>query len=163
MTEGWGRLSFQTLTNNANVLYAKRSGSGAARMRASRGRRSTRSAIGMVRYLDRLRENLGESHSVATGAGIASWLIPRRVARFLTSTLSASIHGCPPAWKVGRSPLFGWRKRIIGCSRRVFVPVDWPSSSLWLAVNFLFPATRKLLLVCLASLLGLVISLHVDR
>jgi hypothetical protein len=27
---------------------------------------------------------------------------------------------CPPAWKVGRSPLFGWRKRIIGCSRRVF-------------------------------------------
>jgi hypothetical protein len=27
----------------------------------------------------------------------------------------------------------------------------------------LFPATRELLLVCLASLLGLVISLHVDR
>ena len=40
---------------------------------------------------------------------------------------------------------------------------DWPKSILWLAVNFLFPATRELLLVCLASLLGLVISLPVDR
>jgi hypothetical protein len=30
-------------------------------------------------------------------------------------------------------------------------------------VNILFPATRELLLLCLASLLGLVISLPVDR
>jgi hypothetical protein len=51
-----------------------------------------------------------------------------------------------------------YRMRLSG-----FRPVDWPSSILWLAVNFLLRATGELLLVCLASLLGLVISLHVDR
>jgi len=56
----------------------------------------------------------------------------------------------------------GWRKRIIGCSRRVFRQSISQVLS-WLAVNSLFPATRELLLVCLASFLGLVISLHVDR
>jgi hypothetical protein len=66
VTEGWGRISFQTLTTPMFCMLKDR-----ALAQPGCGHHVvadlSRSAICMVRYFDRLRENLGKSHSVATG------------------------------------------------------------------------------------------------